>query len=491
MEPSTPARSMRPLKFSLGRWCQFGDESANTTRPHGNYYATTRIQLSFRCGPSIWCRRLHLSMPGGPVFRELSKKKASRLGAAEALTGLWLCALSAPAWSAPTSFTQGDVVVYEVGTSGGSTPSSTSGPVSLVDYSTLGTPSGFSAALPTTDSSPNHALTDSGSATYDGELTLSGDGTALIATGYEAPSGTTKITSAKSTPRTVAVVPASGVPDTSTALSDATTEGDNFRSATSVSGASLYTGDGKGIGLASDGATTTAYLNADNVHEVQIVGNQLYVSTTTAIDQVGTGLPTAASPTQTPLVATPPANFEPAQFALVTIGAGSTPNTLYVADTGNNAIEKYSLVSGVWTLTGSVAAPLVTGLTASVTVGVASIFATDATSTSGSFNNLLVGVTDTSGFDGSLSGAAVSTLVTAPTGVSFKGVAFAPAPSTPPAQTPEVGSILLLPLSAAPSAVVSSSCAAAAARWPSPLDSLSGAGLTRVVHPWPGERQKK
>jgi hypothetical protein len=383
------------------------------------------------------------------VFRELQKKRASRIGAVGAMTGLWMCALSAPAWSAPTSFTQGDVVVYEVGTAGGAAPSSTSGPVSLVDYSTGGTPSGFSAALPTVDNAPAHALTESGSATYDGELTLSGDGTALIATGYDAPSGTTKITSAKTTPRTVAVVPASGVPDTSTALSDLTTEGDNFRSATSVSGASLYSGDGKGIGLASDGATSASYLDADNVHEVQIVGNQLYVSTTTAIDQVGTGLPTTAGPTESPLITTPPASFEPAQFALVTIGSGSTANTLYVADTGNNAIEKFSLVSGVWTLTGSVAAPLVTGLTASVTGGVAHIFATDATSTSGSFNNLLVGLSDSSGFGGSLTGATVSTLATAPTGVSFKGVAFAPAPSTPPAQTPEVGAILLLPLCAA------------------------------------------
>jgi hypothetical protein len=375
-------------------------------------------------------------------------RRVWKYGTLGALTTVSLMTVSSPVWgTTPTTFTPGDVVVYEVGTSGGAAPSSTSGPVSLVDYGTSGAPSGFSASLPTVDSAPNHALTDSGSATYDGELTLSSDGTSLIATGYDAPSGTTKITSAKNTPRTVAVVSASGVSDTSTALSDATTEGDNFRSATSVSGASLYTGDGKGIGLANDGATSATYLDADNVHEVQIVGNQLYVSTTTAINQVGTGLPTTANPTETPLIATPPANFEPAQFALVTLGTGSGPNTLYVADTGNNAIEKFSLVSGVWTLTGSVAAPLVTGLTASVTGGVASVFATDASSTGGSFNNLLVGLTDTSGFDQPLT-ATVSTLATAPTGVSFKGVAFAPTPSAPPAQTPEVASIVLLPLCA-------------------------------------------
>jgi hypothetical protein len=381
------------------------------------------------------------------VSAQFAKKRFLRIGAVGVASGLGLVSFAGPAWGTSGSFTPGDVVVYEVGTSGGAAPSSTSGPVSLVDYSTAGTASGFSVALPTADSGSTHALTESGSATYDGELTLSGDGTTLIATGYDAPVGVTKITSATGTPRTVAVVSASGTADTSTSLSDTTTEAQNFRSGTSVSGASIYTGGGGGIGLAADGATSDTYLNADAVHEVQIVGNQLYESTTSSIAQVGTGLPTGTSPTETPLIASPPSKFEPAQFALVTIGSGSTPNTLYVADTGNNAIEKYSLVSNVWTLTGSVTADQVTGLTASVSKGVATVYATDATSTGAAFNSLLVSVTDSSGFDGSLAGAPVTTLVTAPTGVSFKGVAFAPI--APPAETPEAPSVLLLPLAGA------------------------------------------
>jgi MYXO-CTERM domain-containing protein len=376
----------------------------------------------------------------------LAMRKTARIGTLGAAAGLLLVAFSTPAWGASGSFTKGDVVVYEVGTSGGATPSSTSGPISLVEYNTSGTPSGFTVALPTADSGSTHALTDSGSATYDGELTLSGDGTSLIATGYDAAAGVAKITSATGTPRTVAVVSGSGTVDTSTSLTDSTTEGQNFRSATSVSGASVYLGGGAGIGLASDGSTSATYLNADAVHEVQIVGNQLYESTTSAINQIGTGLPTATNPTESPLIASPPSKFEPAQFALVTVGSGSSPNTLYVADTGNNAIEKYSLVSNVWTLTGSVTADQVTGLTASVSNGVATVYATAATSAGAAFNSLLVSVTDSSGFDGSLTGATVSTLVTAPTGVSFKGVAFSPTPSGPPAETPEASSVLLLPL---------------------------------------------
>jgi hypothetical protein len=103
-------------------------------------------------------------------------------------------------------------------------------------------------------------------------------------------------------------------------------------------------------------------------------------------------------------------------------------------------------VSNVWTLTGSVTVDTVTGLTASVTGGSASIFASGSTSKSANFNNLVFGITDSSGFDGSLTGSTVSTLVTAPTGVSFKGVAFSP--TAPPPVTPEVGAPVLLPLTA-------------------------------------------
>lgn len=373
-------------------------------------------------------------------------KNGARMAVAGAAAGLLVIVLAAPAWAA-AGFTQGDLVVYEVGTVGGATPSSTSAPASLVDYSTSGTASGFSVALPTADSGTTHALTESGSATYDGELTLSGDGTALLATGYDAAPGVASITSATNTPRTVAVVSSTGVVDTSTSLSDTTTEGQNFRSATSASGTSIYTGGGGGIGLVSDGASSDVYLNSDKVHEAQIVDNQLYESTTTAIDQVGTGLPTSGTPTDTPLIASPPSKFEPAEFALVTIGTGSTPNTMYVADTGNNAIEKYSLVSGSWVESGSVTVDQVTGLTASVSGGVVSVYATGATSTSAAFDTLLVGIKDNSGLDGSLSGATATTLVTAPTGISFKGVSFAPAAA--PAETPETPYVLLLPLCAA------------------------------------------
>jgi hypothetical protein len=251
------------------------------------------------------------------------------------------------------------------------------------------------------------------------------------------------------------------VVDTSTSLTDGTTEANNFRSSTTaVTGGNIYTGSGGGTGITTDGGTSSTYLTGDKVHEVQVANNQsgnpqLYESTTKNIFSVGTGLPTSGSPTTVALLASPnlPANFGPDQFALVTLGSGPNPDTLYVADGSNgatagdpNAVEKYSLESGVWTATGSVTVPLAVGLAVSVSGGVASIYATGATTSSAGNNTVLYGITDHSGFGGTLSGTA-TTLATAPTGTDFKGLAFAP--MTPGTGTPEAPYVLILPVATA------------------------------------------
>jgi hypothetical protein len=370
-----------------------------------------------------------------------------RLSTALFVVGGSVLALESPSFAAG-SFTAGDLVVYEVqGTS------SSSAAVDLVDYSTAGVPSGFSVALPIADSSPTHALTESGSALNDGELTLSADGQSLIATGYDAAPGVASITGS-TVPRTVALVSPTGTVDTLTALSDGTAEGNNFRSATTaVTGGNIYVGSGGGTGITTDGATSATYLDASKTHEVQVVNGQLYESTSSAINQVGTGLPTSGTPTLTSLItgANLPAHFGPDQFAFVTLGAGPGPDTLYVADGSNgatsgdpSAVEKYSLVSGVWKATGSISVPLVVGLTATASAGVAHIFVTGATATSASNNTILDGITDSSGYDGTLSGSA-TLLATAPSGTDFKGLAFAPI-ATGGEGLPETPFVLALPI---------------------------------------------
>ena len=373
-----------------------------------------------------------------------------RLSTVVLCAGGSVVALASPSFATPTSFTPGDLVIYEVqGTS------STSSAVDLVDYSTAGVPSGFTVALPTADSGSTHSLVESGSALNDGELTLSADDQSLVATGYDAATGVSGITSASpAPPRTVALISADGTVDTSTSLTDSTTEGNNFRSATTaVTGGNIYVGSGGGTGITTDGATNASYLTGDKVHEVQVANGQLYESTTKNINSVGSGLPTSGSQTATALItgANLPSNFGPDQFAFVTLGSGPGPDTLYVADGSNgatagdpSAVEKYSLVSGVWKATGSISVPLAVGLAASVSNGVASLYVTGATSTSATANTVLYGITDSSGYDGTLSGTA-TTLATAPSGSAFKGLTFAPV-ATVGEGLPETSFVLGLPI---------------------------------------------
>jgi hypothetical protein len=362
-------------------------------------------------------------------------------------------AVVSPAFATPAQFTAGDLVVYQVTEASGA-PSSTAGSVSLVDYAPSGTPSGYAVALPTANSGSTHALVESGTATNDGDLTLSGDGQYLYVSGYDDAPGTVKITSTTpAPPRTVGIVSATGVVDTSTALSDSTTEANNFRSAAGPTGgtSNIYDGGGAGVGITSDGATSNTFLDTtDNVHEVQIVNGNLYASTTKNIVQIGTGLPTSGTPTVTSLIASPPTGFSANGFAFATLGSGSTPDTLYVADTGNSAVEKYSYTGSTWALSGSVSVADATGIAVSVTGGVASIYTTNApTGSSNTYATELSELTDTSGAGGTLpSNTTVNTLATAGASSSFHGLAFAPV-ATPVAATPETSVVLALPVLAA------------------------------------------
>ena len=161
-----------------------------------------------------------------------------------------LVGLAGPAF-AGTGFTPGDLVVEQVGAVGGPAPSSTSAAVSLWDYSTAGTASGYVdtfSSSTSTDTSTSHALVDSGSATYNGEISLSADGQYIYVAGYDDNAGVAKLTSTVGVPRTVGIVSASGTNDTSTALTSnssdttppkLTATGINFRSATGTTGGTV------------------------------------------------------------------------------------------------------------------------------------------------------------------------------------------------------------------------------------------------------------
>ena len=221
---------------------------------------------------------------------------------------------------------------------------------------------GFSVALPTADNSgtATHALTESGSALNDGELTLSADGQNLVATGYDAVpgfGGGEKITGALGVPRTVAIVSQTGAVDTATSLTDSQSEGtttaNNFRSATqAVAGGNIYDGGDGGLGITTDGSSSATYLNTtDSVHEVQVLNGNIYDSTSSNINEVPAtgGLPTSGSPADSPLLsgANLPKHFDPDQFAFVNLGeVGPAPDIgFYVADGagGYHAVQQRPL----------------------------------------------------------------------------------------------------------------------------------------------------
>ena len=338
---------------------------------------------------------------------------------------------AAPAQStAGSAFAAGNVVVYRVG-DGSAALSSAGAPVFLDEYS----PSGAlldSTALPTAAAGTNNPLVAGGSATSEGGLTLSADSRYLIATGYDAAPGTAGLSSsaAASVPRTIARVDADGDVDSSTALTDFA-DGNNPRSAVSQDGSEFWVGGAAGgVRYAALGASTSTSLVSSsykNVRQLEIADGQLYTSAdptkaSVTVAAVGTGLPTTGSQpvTNLPFTASP---TEPYGYQLLTLGSGSTPDTLYVADNSTGAVVKYGLSNGSWVQQGSVPVSGVTGLTANDSDGTVTLYATSsgASGTGGTLYKL----TDASGTGGTLTGTA-SVIANAPANEAFRGVAFAP-----------------------------------------------------------------
>jgi hypothetical protein len=318
------------------------------------------------------------------------------------------------------AITPGDILVYQVGDgTTTTTTSSTSAPVFLDEYSTSGLLVQQIAVPTTSIAGGNQALTDSPAAGSDGLLTLSANGQYVTFGGYDAPVGTSSIVNS-TVNRTVAIVGANGVVNTSTAAS--IDSGNNIRSAVTTNGTQLWTaGSGGGVYSLNAGSSnaTATQLYSSSSHQVTVFNNQLYFDTTSTIYSLGTGLPTSGTPTATPLPGVSTSG-SPTGFLFESLNAADhgAADTLYVSDT-SNGIVKYSLVNGTWTKTGSVSGSF-NDLTAAVVNGTVDLFAIAS-------NSKLVSLTDTSGYDGTLS-ASVTTLATANSHEVFDGVAFAPVP---------------------------------------------------------------
>jgi predicted extracellular nuclease len=336
------------------------------------------------------------------------------------------------------AFTPGNVVVYRVGTGAGALVANAATAVFLDEY----TPAGVlvqSIALPTADSGSNQTLTAAGTATTEGMLSLSTDGRYLMLAGYDAAPGTANITAANSATigRVIGRVGADGVADTSTLIS--AFSGGNPRSVASTDGSTYWAvGSNTGVVTGTIGSSTTTTIAttqsgggaAANLRAIEIYDSQLYVSAQTGalrLGTVGTGTPTTNGQVITNLPGFPTASGSYYQFYFADLTASvAGVDTVYIADDGGS-IQKYSLVSGLWSSNGSVLASGVRGLVGSTVGTTVGLFAT-STST-------LFKVTDTSGYNGTFTGSSISAIATATANTAFRGVEFAPHAAAAPLPT--------------------------------------------------------
>lgn len=348
------------------------------------------------------------------------------------------------------AFSSGSVVVYRVGTGSGPLQN-TGNAVFLDEYSATGSLI-QSIALPTAASGANLPLVASGTATSEGFMSLSADGRYLLLTGYGSTlpaGGSLSATSGTAVPRVIGRVDGAGTVDTSTALTDYA-GGNNPRSAASSDGIDLWatggTGGVRSTAFDGDAATdTSVQLNTDtlNLRQINVFDGQLYVSSASGalrLGAVGTGLPTTPGQTITGLpgittTTTPsPYGFYLADLSSAVAGL----DTLYVADDATGLL-KYSLVGGTWAANGAVGSDAddYRGLTASVSGSTVTLFATRKGGGSATGGGELVGLTDASGYGGTLAGTP-TLLATATANEAFRGVALAPAAAAPADVTPPV-----------------------------------------------------
>jgi hypothetical protein len=378
--------------------------------------------------------------------------------------------LLAPAGAGATSLTAGDVIVYRVGSGPSEGLSSSTAPAFLNEFE----PSGFlitSVAFPTATEGSNKPLTAGGKATSEGLLTLSANGECVVATGYGAAPGTAAAEKkATEVPRVVGLVNAKAEVNTSTALTNAESE-NNVRSAVSSDCKKIWVGGAGtkttgGVVLAEVGKTTGTQLaeSDTNVRGLLIFGGQLYASAdplkapNISIGTVGSGLPTTNKQTLTNLpFETAP--VQPYEYAMLTLGTGSKPDTLYVVDRelfgkeekgADAGVAKFGLAGGKWVQDGAVEIPFATGVAANDVNGVVTLYVT-ASGSSGA-TGTLYRVDDLSGANGKLSGIPAE-IAHAPTNEAYRGVAFAPGTTIGSGGTPPPAPTISAAYNALPAAL--------------------------------------
>ncbi len=341
-------------------------------------------------------------------------------------------------------FTPGNIVVLRVG-DGSTALSSAAFPVSLLEYTIAGALV-TTTNIPTTDATPNLGMTQSGTASSEGALSLSGDGRYLTVAGYNAAVGTAGV----STGNNLGVISSIDYNrNVTSSTSFIRTSGnayvsDNFRAVTTDDG-SGYWGSGNTGGSyggvryilsGTSGAGTQISNTIVNTRAIKVISDQLYVSSGTAmvtIGTVGSGLQTTSGQFITNLSGLPIGTYDPYGFVLLDADASVPgPDLLYFCSLATGAgLYKYSYDGTTWTAKGNLTGNLF-GITAWFNCsGGVNIFVTKGTI--GKPTDLY-SFTDTAAYNSNitsnglaLTSVGVGTLLAnAGSNYSFGGVAFAP-----------------------------------------------------------------
>jgi len=329
----------------------------------------------------------------------------------------------------------GDLVVCRMGD--GSAPLTSASTAVFLDEYTINGTLVQSFALPTATVGSQYALTDSGVATSDGMLSVSGNGQYIMMTGYGITNGYASVASsaAATVPRVVARIDLNGNIDTSTTLGTAFNN-NNIRSVYSTDGTNIWVAGGAtpGIGYTTFGSTATPLqlgTGVTNIRTVHGFGGQLYFSDSSGsafkLGTAGPGFPTTSGQVYTNLPGFPTSGSSYYNFALLDLNVGvAGVDTAYVADDGaGGGILKYSLV-GTWVSNGLISASQpVRGLTATVDgSGHVDLYATSSSN--------LYAFVDSTGYNTTPSGSA-SVIVTAGANEQFRGVGVTTAVPEPSA----------------------------------------------------------
>jgi hypothetical protein len=269
------------------------------------------------------------------------------------------------------AFTPGNLVVYRV-SDGTATLINTGNAVFLDEYSISqagGATLVQSIAMPTVaaDGDLQRQCLASGTAASEGLMTRSPNGEFLALTCYGRnllPTGAVLTgTTASAVPRVIARVTASGAVDTSTALTDFASL-NNPRSAVTDGTGFWAVGGSGGVRYATLGQTTSTDISTTitNLRQIDIVGGNLWVSHAsgmvfTKLVQIGTGLTTTTGQVMTSIAGFPTAtglSFYGFVFVDLDTTVGGVDTAYTAADGAAGSVQKWSLVGGTWTLTGTV-----------------------------------------------------------------------------------------------------------------------------------------